>query len=204
MQSAGGWWSTVQLAVASGIFSFWKLISALVLRLYGSVILFLYCTRVFSAAPISTSSEWGVYIHNSLIRLVWACGLTSAFHVHAAQNIRGGLAELPIQFKYRWLLRFACPRGWIFVSNFPNLFQYFYKCVMQTSKHSNDEYTIGRICALKDEFIVASNMLTGEHRPPQSLPEHDDLWCFLIQLRGIIKSKLRTMQSTLCRPIKKA
>ena len=31
-----------------------------------------------------------------------------------------------------------------------------------------------------------------------------DPWCFLIQLRGIIKSKLRTMQSTLCRPTKKA
>jgi len=28
-------------------------------------------------------------------------------------------------------------------------------------------------------------------------------WCFLIQLRGIIKSKLRTMQSTLCRPTKR-
>lgn len=42
------------------------------------------------------------------------------------------------------------------------------------SQFSNDEYTVGWICALQDEFDVATAMLTHEHGIPQSLPEHDN------------------------------
>ncbi|KAK6507635.1 hypothetical protein TWF481_006061 [Arthrobotrys musiformis] len=42
------------------------------------------------------------------------------------------------------------------------------------SKYTNDEYTIGWICALQKEFKAATAMLTEEHGLPQSLPEEDD------------------------------
>ncbi|KAK6340053.1 hypothetical protein TWF730_001828 [Orbilia blumenaviensis] len=42
------------------------------------------------------------------------------------------------------------------------------------SQFSNDEYTIGWICALRDEFTVATTMFTKEHGLPQSLPAEDN------------------------------
>ncbi|KAJ5337206.1 uncharacterized protein N7506_005228 [Penicillium brevicompactum] len=44
---------------------------------------------------------------------------------------------------------------------------------METSPHSNDEYTIGWISALSDELKVAMAMLDEEHGMPQSLPRED-------------------------------
>jgi nucleoside phosphorylase len=42
------------------------------------------------------------------------------------------------------------------------------------SKFSNDEYTIGWICNLQEEFDVATAMLTREHGVPQSIPKRDN------------------------------
>src|SRR5437868_6480070 len=44
---------------------------------------------------------------------------------------------------------------------------------MDTSQFGNEEYTVGWICALQEEFDVATAMLDSEHGLPQSLPEHD-------------------------------
>src|SRR5216110_630802 len=44
---------------------------------------------------------------------------------------------------------------------------------MDASKFGNDEYTVGWICALQEEFDVATAMLDNEHGISQSLPEHD-------------------------------
>jgi nucleoside phosphorylase len=41
------------------------------------------------------------------------------------------------------------------------------------SEYSNDEYTVAWICALQDEFDVATAMLSHEHGLPQHLPESD-------------------------------
>jgi nucleoside phosphorylase len=42
------------------------------------------------------------------------------------------------------------------------------------SEFSNDEYTVGWICALQDEFDVATAMLTYEHGVPRDLPDGDN------------------------------
>ncbi|EGX44901.1 hypothetical protein AOL_s00173g2 [Orbilia oligospora ATCC 24927] len=42
------------------------------------------------------------------------------------------------------------------------------------SEYTNDEYTIGWICALQEEFDVATAMFTEEHGLPQSLPKEDN------------------------------
>lgn len=44
---------------------------------------------------------------------------------------------------------------------------------MQPSPYSNDEYTIGWISALNEEFIIAMAMLDEEHGRPQSTPRDD-------------------------------
>jgi nucleoside phosphorylase len=44
---------------------------------------------------------------------------------------------------------------------------------MRPSRYSNDEYTIGWISALNEEFIVAMAMLDEEHGRPQSTPRDD-------------------------------
>ncbi|KAK2811432.1 hypothetical protein FQN50_002055 [Emmonsiellopsis sp. PD_5] len=45
---------------------------------------------------------------------------------------------------------------------------------MEISPFGNDEYTVGWICALQEEFEVAMAMLTDEHGLPQFVPEHDN------------------------------
>ncbi|KAL2828680.1 hypothetical protein BDW59DRAFT_159478 [Aspergillus cavernicola] len=44
---------------------------------------------------------------------------------------------------------------------------------MRPSPYANDEYTIGWILALNDEFIVAMAMMDEEHGRPQTTPQHD-------------------------------
>jgi len=44
---------------------------------------------------------------------------------------------------------------------------------MDVSEFGNDEYTVGWICALQEEFDVATAMLDNEYEIPQSLPGHD-------------------------------
>ncbi|KAK2807588.1 hypothetical protein FQN51_000021 [Onygenales sp. PD_10] len=45
---------------------------------------------------------------------------------------------------------------------------------MEISPFRNDEYTVGWICALQEEFEVATAMLTDEHGLPQFQPDHDN------------------------------
>ena len=44
---------------------------------------------------------------------------------------------------------------------------------MNPSPYSNDQYTIGWISALNEEFMVAMAMLDEEHGRPQSTPQED-------------------------------
>lgn len=44
---------------------------------------------------------------------------------------------------------------------------------MNPSPYSNDQYTIGWISALNEEFMVATAMLDEEHGRPQSTPQED-------------------------------
>ncbi|PYH85076.1 hypothetical protein BO82DRAFT_381107 [Aspergillus uvarum CBS 121591] len=45
---------------------------------------------------------------------------------------------------------------------------------MEGSPHSNDQYTVGWVCALIDELVAAMAMLDCEHGNPQTLPRADN------------------------------